>query len=186
MSYLHHKDRYNHQINNTMSLPTGDDLRRNILDRARVKLTEEFHRNFERKAFFGRAWAPRRHGKRGSLLVVSGRLRRSIRTHVSASGIRFSSSMPYASAHNEGYDGAAKVPAYIRRAHSARRKAGGRTKRVAVKAHPVHAHTKHLKLPERRFIGDAPEVRRAIEQCIHQEMADLSDQLTQLLQQSTQ
>lgn len=169
-----------------MTLPTGGQIRRNILDRARVKLTEEFHRNFERKAFFGRAWAPRKQGRRGSLLVVSGRLRRSLRAQVIHSGIRFSSSMPYASAHNEGYDGTVRVQTHFRRAHSARHRAGGRIKRVQIKAHAVRAHAKHIKLPERRFVGDAPEVKQAIEQCVQQEMSAFADQLTQLLKQSAQ
>ncbi|WP_373701644.1 phage virion morphogenesis protein [Porphyromonas loveana] len=164
-----------------MTLPTGEQIRRNILDRARVKLTEAFHRNFERKAFFSRAWTPRKQGRRGSLLVVSGRLRRSLRAQVIHSGIRFSSSMPYASAHNEGYEGPTKVPAHTRRAHAARRIVKGRARRVQVSAHAVRAHTKHLKLPERRFVGDAPEVRTTIEQCVRHEMTDFANQLTLLL-----
>ena len=109
---------------------------------------------------------------------MSGRLRRSLRAQVIHSGIRFSSSMPYASAHNEGYDGTVRVQTHFRRAHSARRVQG--------KAHAVRAHAKHIKLPERRFVGDAPEVKQAIEQCVQKEMSAFADQLTQLLKQSEQ
>lgn len=169
-----------------MTLPTAKEVERAILERMRVKLTDEFHRNFERKAFFGKLWAPRRYGKRGSLLVVSGRLRRSLRAQVVGSAVRFSSSMPYASSHNEGYDDAVKVDAYIRRAHTARRRIGNRVRRVKVKEHNVQVHTRYLKLPERRFVGDAPEVRKAVEACVTHEVNQFAEQLTQLLQQSTQ
>ena len=77
-------------------------FKQKLLSDAKVKLTEEFNRNFERKAFFTRKWKPRRNNRRGSLLIVSGALRRSISASVKGDGVAFTSNVPYASAHNEG------------------------------------------------------------------------------------
>ena len=53
------------------------DIKRKILNDLRVELSDEFDRNFQRKAFFDRPWPPRKLGKKGSLLMVTGKLRRS-------------------------------------------------------------------------------------------------------------
>ena len=41
----------------------GQKLETNILKDMRVELTEEFDRNFQRKAFFSDAWKPRKDPK---------------------------------------------------------------------------------------------------------------------------
>ena len=76
----------------------------NILSDIRVELAEEFDKNFQRKAFFGVPWTPRKVEKRGtgSLLLYTGRMRRSIRARVIKNGVEFSSDTPYAGVHNEG------------------------------------------------------------------------------------
>lgn len=76
---------------------------RDILNDLRVELSDEFDRNFERGSFFGTQKWPRstRPGTK-SPLVDSGALRRSIRGRVSGNSVSFSSSLPYASIHNEG------------------------------------------------------------------------------------
>lgn len=76
---------------------------RDILNDLRVELSDEFDRNFERGSFFGTQKWPRstRPGAK-SPLVDSGALRRSIRGRVSGNSVSFSSSLPYASIHNEG------------------------------------------------------------------------------------
>ncbi len=76
---------------------------KNILSDIRVELTEEFDRNFERKAFFDRPWDEVKiPNKRGSLMMRTGKLRRSIRSQIMADAIRFTSSLPYANIQNEG------------------------------------------------------------------------------------
>ena len=66
---------------------TPDKLKSNILNDMRVELSDEFDKNFERKAFFTDAWKARKDTKaNGSLLVVSGRLRRSIKGSVEGDG----------------------------------------------------------------------------------------------------
>ena len=71
-----------------------------LLHDIQVELTEEFDRNFERKAFFDRPWRPRRceRSGRGSLLQVSGKLRRSLRPVENPENgtVTWTSSEPYA------------------------------------------------------------------------------------------
>ena len=56
----------------------ANSLKKAIIADLRVELADEFDRNFQRKAFFSERWLPRRGKKaRGSLLIVSGALRRS-------------------------------------------------------------------------------------------------------------
>ncbi len=82
---------------------TPEQFKRRIIADIRVELTDEFDKNFERKAFFSQKWKPRKNpAARGSLLNVSGALRRSIKAEETANGVRFSSQVRYASAHNEG------------------------------------------------------------------------------------
>lgn len=65
-------------------------LKKNIIADLRVELAEEFDRNFERKAFFTEKWKKRRNpDANGSLLLVTGSLRRSIQASETADGVRF-------------------------------------------------------------------------------------------------
>ena len=77
----------------------------NLTKDVEVQLTQEFDRNFERKAFFNRKWPATKHTyKKGSLLLRSGRGRRSIKSRSANGEIRWSSALPYMSLHNEGGD----------------------------------------------------------------------------------
>lgn len=68
-----------------------------------VDLNDEYKRNFERKAFFDQAWPATKHtNAKGSLMMRTGALRRSIKYNVRDGTITFSSSLPYAKLHNEG------------------------------------------------------------------------------------
>ena len=80
-----------------------NDLEKKITNDLAVELADEFDRNFERKAFFTEKWAsPKINNSRGSVMNCSGNLRRSIKYNVRDGMIVFSSSLPYASIHNEG------------------------------------------------------------------------------------
>ena len=60
---------------------SANELKNDILNDMRVELSDEFDRNFERKAFFTEKWKPRAHDyPRGSLLIVTGAMRRSTGT----------------------------------------------------------------------------------------------------------
>lgn len=68
-------------------------LKKNIISDLRVELAEEFDKNFQRKAFFTERWKKNRNpNARGSLLVVTGTLRRSIQASETPDGVRFTKS----------------------------------------------------------------------------------------------
>jgi phage gpG-like protein len=82
-----------------------NDFFTNLLKDIKTDLKDEFDRNFERKAFFNEPWADTKmHNNRGSLMMRSGDLRKSIGASIDYGGgkILFTSSLPYASIHNEG------------------------------------------------------------------------------------
>lgn len=144
-------------------------LKKNILQDLRVELTDEFDRNFERKAFFGNRWKPRRNEGKGSLLLVTGTLRRSIRSSVVGDGVRFTSQVPYATVHNEGGTIAQNVRAHQRRRHG--------------KTHDVRAHQRRINMPQRQFIGDGPDTRRIIKSVIDDNLQQYNNELTKALRQ---
>ena len=144
-------------------------LKKNILQDLRVELTDEFDRNFERKAFFGNRWKPRRSEGRGTLLLVTGTLRRSIRSSVVGDGVRFTSQVPYATVHNEGGTIAQNVRAHQRRRHG--------------KTHDVRAHQRRINMPQRQFIGDGPDTRRIIKSVIDDNLEQYKQELTKALRQ---
>ena len=64
------------------------------MDDIRVELTDEFDKNFDRKAFFDRPWAPlspNYRPKNGSMLVRTSTLRNSIRPHVDRNTLTYTS-----------------------------------------------------------------------------------------------
>lgn len=127
-------------------------LKADILSDMRVELSDEFDRNFERKAFFSDKWKPRAHDyPRGSLLMVSSALRRSVKggAETLENGVRFSSAVPYASIHNEGGIGYKMVRTHTRRSKKS-------------KIYTVRAHQRKFNMPQRQFIGDGPETQRII------------------------
>lgn len=147
----------------------GEQLKRNILSDIRVELTEEFDRNFERKAFFDKRWPKRRYDNpKGSLLMVTGTLRRSIRSTTTRNGVRFTSAVPYAAIHNEGGSGTKTVKAHIRRGKKG-------------KTHQVKAHTRKFKMPQRQFIGDGKRTQEIIKGVISDNLKDFNVQLTRVL-----
>ena len=86
-----------------------------ILKDIRIGIGDEFDQNFERQAFFTKAWARRRSPLRpgGHILIDTGALRKSISSRSDESSITFYSDLPYAAIHNEG--GEIKVTARMKR-----------------------------------------------------------------------
>lgn len=113
------------------------DFIQKILRGVKVDLTEAFDRNFEHKAFFsGAPWKPtKRPVSRGSLLVRTSAMRNSIKSEIRGESITFSSSKPQTAIHNDG----------------------GEIKRVSKKGKNYS-----INMPQRQFIGNAPEVNRII------------------------
>lgn len=141
----------------------------NILRDARVKLTELFDNNFRRQGFFGRKWVATRASKdsprgMGSILIVTGAMRRSIRSMVQGMAVVFSSNLPYTALHNEGGDFNANV-----RAHQRTSRKGN--------TYTVRAHNRHMTMPQRQFIGDHPEVQRTLGDIVYRNLQRESQRL---------
>lgn len=157
----------------------ANKLKADILSDMRVDLSEEFDRNFERKAFFSDKWKPRAHDyHRGSLLIVSNAMRRSAQGQVSGNGVRFSSSLPYTTLHNEG--GKITVTAKMKRFFWAKYK---ETKDESWKRMALMEVGKVITMPERRFIGDGPDTQRIIRKVIDRNLKQFNLQLTDFLRQ---
>lgn len=134
-------------------LINAKQLEANILKDMRVELHDEFDQNFNRKAFFTDAWKPRKDPKAlGSLLMVTGAMRRSIKAEVVEHGVRFSSSLPYTTIHNEGGKGTLTVKEHYRTRNGKRYK--------------VRSHKRRFNMPQRQFIGDGKETQQLIKNVI--------------------
>lgn len=151
-----------------------------MMKEIRVELHDEFDKNFERKAFFDKPWIKRKREGRGSTLVVSGRLRRGLRSTSNANSVRFTHDAPYAKIHNEG--GTITVTPKMRKFYWAMyyknmqgvsfsiKTRGTTTKKNARKndeagfwrAMALNRKGK-ITIPQRQYIGDHPRVGRAIE-----------------------
>lgn len=118
---------------------------------------------FRRKAFDRNPWPRNRNPQRqGKELVRSGQLRKSMTVEVKADRAVISygnDQVDYAQVHNEGFDGEVAVPAHIRH-----------TKRGD---QAVRAHTRHMHIPQRQFLGQAEE----LEEIIREEIEAMVDQL---------
>lgn len=173
-----------------------EDLNKKILTDLKVELTEEFDRNFERKAFFSKPWPQRLLEGRGSLLLQSGKLRRSIRAKVDKESVTWTSSEPYAAIHNEG--GTITVTAKMKRFFWAkfyelsgkiRYRKDGKTSKSSQKYSRQAEFYRNLALmkigskieiPQRQFLGDSPEVRKCVKTvCKEQLNAVVKDMVNQ-------
>lgn len=168
----------------------SDQIFNRILRDLRVELSEEFDRNFERKAFFDQPWPPdKMHNRRGSLMLRSGYLRRSIRSEISGNAIRWISGAIYAELQNNG--GQIRVTQKMRRFFWAmyyratkKSKTGARVitpeaamwKGLALK--PVGSV---IKVPARKFIGNHPQVNVSIERVLTENLKEIESYLKNLL-----
>lgn len=164
-----------------------------FIDDLRVELMDEFDRNWERKAFFDQPWSVQKYpNHRGSLLMRSGALRRSLKSASSDGEIRFSSSLPYASLHNDG--GTITVTAGMKkyfwamfyRASGASRGKGARAARFSKEAEywkglALKKTGELITIPARPFIGPHQQVDRAVERVIDANLRIITDNLNQIL-----
>lgn len=171
----------------------GQQLIKNMLKDIQMNLTDEFDRNFERKAFFDKSWpATKWKNDKGSLMMRSGNLRRSLlHPKLTDNSITFTSDMPYASIHNEG--GTIQVTAKMKRfAWAMYYKASGavtktkggkmsgskRNVRLTQEAEQWKALALKkvgdtIKIEQRQFIGDHPRVRTIVEEAVGKNIKDL-------------
>ena len=78
-----------------------DAIKKGLEDVQR-ELSEEFDRNFARKAFFTEAWQRKRYDDGKNILLNSGSLRQSIMSELGEKSLEFYSSLIYAGIHNDG------------------------------------------------------------------------------------
>ena len=162
----------------------------NILKDTQVKLSSEFDLNFTRKAFFDQKWKSSKYG-----MQKSGNLRRSIASQIEGATIRWSSSLPYASIHNNG--GIIKVTLKMKKYFWAKYyELAGKIKTKKDGSPSVSQYNQKLSveaqqykymalmkvgtvitMPKRQFIGSHPEVTRAVKGVIDKNMQDLSRQI---------
>lgn len=172
------------------------DFTKNVLSDIRVDLTEEFDRNFERKAFFNKKWNNTKlPNQRGSLLSRSGKLRRSIMSKQTNDSVAWSSSLPYATINNEGgeIEVTAKMKSffwamYYKASGAITMKRSGskdvvmretdRNKKLSAEAQQwrnlaLQKVGAKMKIEQRQFIGDHPIVRQRIEDVVGLNMKEL-------------
>ena len=155
----------------------ANKLKADILEDMRVELSDEFDRNFERKGFFSDKWKPRAQDYgRGSLLMVSGAMRRSTQGEVSGNGVRFTSSMPYTALHNEG--GKIKVTAKMRKFFWHKYK---QTKVEGWKYMALMKIGSVINIPQRRFIGPGKDTDRLIREVIESNLKQYNLSLSEFL-----
>ena len=111
-----------------------------------------------------KAWPQRKRKSRGTLMVKSGRLKRSIRKlKTTQNSVIIGTDVPYAQAHNDGKTIEKTVNV---RQHTRKRKG---------RSHTVQSHTRNMKLtlPERRFIGESAVLARRVERLLQSEMNNI-------------
>jgi len=171
---------------------------KNLLNDLKTELMDEFDRNFERKGFFNQTWKDTKFpNRRGSLMMRTGKLRRSLRARVSGNSISFTSSMPYAAIHNEG--GTITVTAKMKRYFWAMYYQAGGAITYAVKSKTM-ANTKRnraltaeaafykamalkpvgtkIKIEQRQFIGHHPQVDTIVKTVVDANMREIVKQIT--------
>ncbi len=192
------------------------DFIKNIISNVRIDLTDEFDRNFERKAFFDKAWENNKiPNRRGSLMMRTGKLRRSVRSKQTNNDITWSSSLPYASLQNEGgeiivtekmkrffwamyFKAAGAISKSIEQKDGSRvlfvssdsksrmnKQANSKSQRsirmnaeaATWKALALQKVGAKMKIKQRQFIGDHPQVRQRIEHVVDLNMKELEKEI---------
>ena len=180
---------------------TPKDFLKQTLTDIKVKLGEEFDRNFERKAFFDEKWpATKLTYHRGSLMMRTGRLRKSLLSpKVTSNGIIWSSSLPYADIHNNG--GEMRVTPQMRKffwakyyqtsSATTKKKNGeasssARNKKLSIEAEQWKALALKpigsiIKIEKRQFIGSHPQVDKHIKEVINHNFGELKKEMDALM-----
>lgn len=141
---------------------------RRLVNRAGVVAVNFSKERFVRKNWVDRSrepWKKRAKKDKGSLMVRSGRLKRSIRKLSEGDYFVYvGTDVPYAQVHNEG--GTISKTTNVR-THTRSRK--GRGEAIKVKA---HRRKMNLTLPKRQFLGDSAVLGRRIERFASKELTN--------------
>lgn len=171
------------------------DFLTNVVKDVEIDLTQAFDRNFETKSFFNQKWASSKYpNSRGSQMMRSGKLRRSVKNTNANGSIKWSSNVPYASIHNEGgeivvtqkmksffwamyYKAAGAVTGESTQRNKKLTGEAGKWKAMALmKVGTV------MTIEQRQFIGWHPVVDMRIKAIANTNFMELSKSLTQKLQ----
>lgn len=161
-----------------------DKFLQNVIQDVKVDLADEFDRNFERKAFFDEKWQHTKlHNRIGSLMIRRGNLRNSINADIQGNKIIFSSSLPYASIHNEG--GELTVTTKMKKYFWAKHIEAKNTKNIIeaeqFKAMALKPIGSKIIIPKRQFIGNHPKVKEAVERAVNANLEELNKAIKQAL-----
>lgn len=151
-----------------------------------VECEDEFDKNFEHKAFFNDPpWAPVKvYNNIGSLMMRTGMLRKSLSYIPGTTDVRITSSLPYASIHNEGgvIDRVISMPVTdkMRRFFYAKFKQTGDNKYKAMYLTKKQTLTirQKITIPKRQFVGDHPAIRQALSEIAKINLDEYAKQLT--------
>lgn len=175
---------------------------KNIIKDIAVDLTEEFDKNFERKSFFGTAWANTSiPNRKGSLMARTNGLRNSIKSKIAITGVSWTSSLPYASLQNEGGEiiVTPKMKSFfwamfyksngaVSKTAKGDARNNERNKKLSSeaaiwKALALQKVGAKMTIKKRQFIGDHPRVRQRIETIVDAEFQKLNEQIIKNLRQ---
>jgi len=167
-----------------------------IVKESAISLADLFDKSFETKSFNGHPWTNRINNRRGSLLVDSGALRRSLKYTISGNTITFTSNLPYAKIHNEG--GKIKVTAKMKRYFwtkymSLTKKVKKGKKGQVLKGSEANYNEAQIykalakkrigtfiTIPKRQFIGESPEANRRINKIADKYITRLIEAFTKM------
>lgn len=118
--------------------------------------------------------AKAKRNKGRALLIDSGRLRRSIRiTKRSNDAVAVGTDVPYARAHNEGFERTVQVKAHDRKKYGKQQVESGavtrsgkhrlKTVQTIKGITQVKAHSKKMNLPQRQFLGHSPWLTKSLQ-----------------------
>jgi phage gpG-like protein len=173
------------------------DFMFDILKDIKTDLADEFDRNFERQAFFDTPWVNRQLRPSDNVLNVHGGagLRGSIMASIGNGKILFTSSLPYASIHNNGGTIVitAKMKKYFWYMHlkatnatkifnikSRKQVNNKRTQALSIeatywKALALKKVGDTLKIPKRQYIGNHPRVKQIIQENVEKGIQRLGE-----------
>lgn len=175
-----------------------NELENKIVNDLAVELADEFDKNFERKAFFTDKWPDNKlRNARGSMMARTGNLRRSIKYNVRGSMVTFSSSLPYASVHNQGgeitvtekmkkyfwamyYKAAGAVTTTASGKESNNKKNTNlRTEALQWKNLALMKVGSKIKIEKRQMVGNHPQVAKIVQDVIDSNMIAFNEAIAQ-------
>lgn len=156
----------------------------NVIQDIKVDLSDEFDRNFERKAFFDEKWpATKFHNRIGSLMMRKGNLRNFINAKVEGNQIVFTSSVPYADIHNNGGELTItdNMKKYFWAKHLEAKKAKAHTEAEQWKVMALKKVGSKITIPQRQFIGYHTRVKESVEKIVNKNIEELNNLIQQNL-----